>query len=91
MLAKEHTWEPSMVQAELLPLPSHTSPSAKATTRAFELAQERSLLGKRVFDITVCLLLLPIVLPMMALVALAIRLDSKGGVIFSTDSHRPIW
>ncbi len=45
-------------------------------------AEQLSALLKRTFDITVCLLLLPFVLPLMAIVSLAIRLDSKGGVLF---------
>ncbi len=42
----------------------------------------RQLRFKRVFDLTVCLLLLPMVLVVMALVALAIRLDSPGPIVF---------
>lgn len=44
--------------------------------------QKKPLLAKRIFDIAVSLTLLPVALPMMALVALAIKLDSKGDVIF---------
>jgi exopolysaccharide biosynthesis polyprenyl glycosylphosphotransferase len=37
---------------------------------------------KRVFDLGVCLLLLPLLLPLMAITALAIKLDSQGPVVF---------
>jgi len=37
---------------------------------------------KRVFDIAACVMILPFFLPIMAIVAAAIRLDSKGGVLF---------
>jgi exopolysaccharide biosynthesis polyprenyl glycosylphosphotransferase len=40
---------------------------------------------KRAFDILVTLLLMPIVLPVMGLVALAIRLDSPGPILFHQD------
>ena len=39
-------------------------------------------IGKRTLDLTISLFLLPVLLPFMALVALAIRLDSSGPVIF---------
>lgn len=44
--------------------------------------KSQTLFFKRIFDISVCMLLMPFVLPVMAVVALAIRLESKGGVIF---------
>jgi lipopolysaccharide/colanic/teichoic acid biosynthesis glycosyltransferase len=37
---------------------------------------------KRVMDVVLCLLALPVVLPLMAICALAIRLDSPGPVLF---------
>ncbi len=37
---------------------------------------------KRAFDIAVCLLLMPLALPLMALIALAIKLDSPGPALF---------
>jgi exopolysaccharide biosynthesis polyprenyl glycosylphosphotransferase len=37
---------------------------------------------KRIFDITLCVLLIPILLPLMSFIALAIRLDSPGPIIF---------
>ncbi len=40
------------------------------------------LLGKRVLDVTGALLLLPVALPLLALVALAIRLESPGPALF---------
>ncbi|MGA9855285.1 MAG: sugar transferase, partial [Gammaproteobacteria bacterium] len=40
------------------------------------------LLGKRVFDLLVLLALLPVAAPLMALVALAIKIDSSGPVFF---------
>lgn len=40
---------------------------------------------KRTFDLTVVLSLLPAMVPLLALVALAIRLDSKGPVLFMQD------
>ncbi len=43
---------------------------------------EYQLLTKRIFDIVVSILLLPVILPVMALVALMIHLDSPGPVFF---------
>jgi lipopolysaccharide/colanic/teichoic acid biosynthesis glycosyltransferase len=43
----------------------------------------RYLVVKRIFDVSVCLLMLLVALPIMALCALAIRLDSPGPVFFS--------
>ncbi len=40
---------------------------------------------KRALDLTLCLLILPLVLPVMALLALAIRLDSPGAAIFRQE------
>mgnify|MGYP005851446083 CR=1 FL=1 len=40
-------------------------------------------LTKRIFDLTLTLLTMPIALPLMGLIAIAIRLDSPGPVIFS--------
>ena len=42
----------------------------------------RQLRFKRVFDLTVCVLLLPMALLVMALIALAIRIDSPGPIVF---------
>jgi lipopolysaccharide/colanic/teichoic acid biosynthesis glycosyltransferase len=42
----------------------------------------RQLRFKRVFDLTVCVLLLPMALLVMALIALAIRIDSPGPMVF---------
>jgi len=39
-------------------------------------------IAKRVMDVALCLLALPVALPLMAICALAIRLDSPGPVIF---------
>jgi lipopolysaccharide/colanic/teichoic acid biosynthesis glycosyltransferase len=39
--------------------------------------------GKRVFDVTVCLLAAPFVVPLVLLCAVAVRLDSPGPVFFS--------
>ncbi len=85
MLAKEQLWEQSVVHHEIAV--SHTIWSAPTqNTVEFEMAdaaaEKRKLIAKRLFDVAVCLFLLPVVLPVMALVALAIRLDSKGGVLF---------
>jgi lipopolysaccharide/colanic/teichoic acid biosynthesis glycosyltransferase len=38
---------------------------------------------KRVFDVSICLLMLLVALPIMAMCALAIRLDSPGPMLFS--------
>ncbi|ADH86468.1 sugar transferase [Desulfurivibrio alkaliphilus] len=47
------------------------------------VAQDESkLFAKRVFDLTVTLLAMPLVLPLMAVVALAVKLDSPGPAIF---------
>jgi lipopolysaccharide/colanic/teichoic acid biosynthesis glycosyltransferase len=43
--------------------------------RAYQVA-------KRMMDVTICLLALPLVLPLMAICALAIRLDSRGPILF---------
>ena len=42
-----------------------------------------TLLLKRVTDVAVCIMLLPIILPLVALIALAVRLDSRGPVFFA--------
>lgn len=39
--------------------------------------------GKRVLDLALCLLLLPLVIPVLCLCALAIRLDTPGPVVFT--------
>ena len=39
-------------------------------------------IAKRILDVTLCLLALPLALPLMAICALAIRLDSSGPVLF---------
>ncbi len=39
-------------------------------------------IAKRVIDVTLCLLAMPLLLPLLALCALAIRLDSPGPVLF---------
>lgn len=49
---------------------------------AIEGVVGRSVPGKRLFDIAVCLLLVPVVVPVLLLVALAIRIDSRGPVVF---------
>jgi lipopolysaccharide/colanic/teichoic acid biosynthesis glycosyltransferase len=43
--------------------------------RAYQIA-------KRVLDVTICLLAMPLILPLMAICALAIRLDSSGPALF---------
>lgn len=43
----------------------------------------RYLICKRIFDVSVCLLMLVVALPIMVLCALAIRIDSPGRVLFS--------
>jgi lipopolysaccharide/colanic/teichoic acid biosynthesis glycosyltransferase len=43
------------------------------------------LVSKRIFDVVVCLLLLPIVIPVLLLCALAVRLDTPGPVVFTQD------
>jgi lipopolysaccharide/colanic/teichoic acid biosynthesis glycosyltransferase len=43
----------------------------------------RYLMLKRVFDVSICLLMLLVALPIMAMCALAIRLDSPGPMLFS--------
>ena len=43
---------------------------------------EGALLAKRIFDLTVTLAAMPVLLPFLALVAIAIRIDSKGPVFF---------
>lgn len=46
---------------------------------------EVMLITKRVFDVLLVTLALPVVLPIMAVVALAVKLDSKGPVLFVQD------
>jgi lipopolysaccharide/colanic/teichoic acid biosynthesis glycosyltransferase len=43
------------------------------------------LVSKRMFDLLVCLWLLPVVLPLLGLCALAIRLDSPGPVVIAQE------
>jgi lipopolysaccharide/colanic/teichoic acid biosynthesis glycosyltransferase len=45
----------------------------------------RYLIAKRVFDLAVCVLLLPVVLPLLLLCALAIRLDSRGPIFIAQE------
>ncbi len=45
----------------------------------------RYLIAKRLFDVAVCLLLLPVVLPLLLLSALAIRLDSAGPIFIPQE------
>lgn len=40
------------------------------------------LIAKRLFDLAVCLAALPVVVPLLGLIALAIRLDSPGPIVF---------
>ena len=44
--------------------------------------EEGALLFKRCFDLTVTLLSMPVVLPLMGIIAMAIKLDSPGPVLF---------
>lgn len=48
-------------------------------------ADARKLRRKRLMDVAITLALMPIALPIMGLVALAIKLDSKGGIIFRQE------
>lgn len=41
--------------------------------------------AKRVFDILACLLILAIVLPLLVIIAILVRVDSKGPVIYSSN------
>jgi lipopolysaccharide/colanic/teichoic acid biosynthesis glycosyltransferase len=43
------------------------------------------LVSKRIFDVVVCLLVLPIVIPVLLLCALAVRLDTPGPIVFTQD------
>lgn len=45
----------------------------------------RYLIAKRVFDVAVCILLLPVVVPLLLLCALAIRLDSPGPILIAQE------
>lgn len=47
--------------------------------------EDNALLAKRIFDIVVTLAVMPILLPFLALVALAIKLDSAGPVVFTQE------
>jgi lipopolysaccharide/colanic/teichoic acid biosynthesis glycosyltransferase len=48
-------------------------------------ASTRYLVTKRVFDLTVCILLLPVVVPLVLLCALAIGLDSQGPILIAQE------
>jgi len=59
-------------------------------TQALTLVEPR---GKRLFDITLCLVAMPIVLPVLGIVALLVWLDSPGPIVFrqmrtGRDGHR---
>jgi len=43
---------------------------------------ERKLMVKRLFDLAMTIMMLPVIAPLMAVIALAIKLDSKGPVLF---------
>lgn len=45
----------------------------------------RYLVSKRLFDLAVCVLLLPVVVPLLVLCALAILLDSRGPVLIAQE------
>jgi lipopolysaccharide/colanic/teichoic acid biosynthesis glycosyltransferase len=45
----------------------------------------RYLIAKRLFDLAVCILLLPVVIPLLLLCALAIRLDSPGPILIGQE------
>lgn len=45
----------------------------------------RYLIAKRLFDLAVCVLLLPVVLPLLLLCALAIRFDSPGPILIGQE------
>jgi lipopolysaccharide/colanic/teichoic acid biosynthesis glycosyltransferase len=46
---------------------------------------KRYLVTKRAFDLTVCILLLPVVVPLVLLCALAIGLDSQGPILIAQE------
>ncbi len=48
-------------------------------------ADRRYFVAKRVFDVAVCVLILPLVLLVLAVCALAVAMDSRGPVIFAQD------
>ena len=51
------------------------------------LREQSYLFFKRVFDITACVLTLPLLLPVFALIALLIKLESPGGPIMFTQQR----
>lgn len=60
------------------------------TTEGLSFAEPR---GKRIIDVGLCLLALPIVLPVLGMVAIGVRLDSPGPIVFrqqrtGRDGHR---
>jgi lipopolysaccharide/colanic/teichoic acid biosynthesis glycosyltransferase len=63
-----HQWQPIVVGRE--------------TVKPPRLLDPRWRLAKRAFDIALSLLLLPFALPLMGLVAFAVRIDSPGPIIF---------
>jgi exopolysaccharide biosynthesis polyprenyl glycosylphosphotransferase len=85
MLVNEQLWEQPLLHHEIATSHPFWVPATHQNV-AFQMAdltaERRKLVTKRLFDVVICLLLLPVVLPVMAVVALAIRLDSKGSIIF---------
>ncbi len=50
-----------------------------------QLYSRRYHIFKFFFDLTICLFLLPVILPILAIASLAIRLDSPGPIFFTQD------
>lgn len=99
MVANIREWTPEVsaravteVEVETFEVASaqtETETTSAQFTIPFEFEEsehDRNVLrAKRAFDLAVTILLLPFVLPVMALVALAIKLDSRGSVIFHQE------
>jgi lipopolysaccharide/colanic/teichoic acid biosynthesis glycosyltransferase len=76
---------PRATPNSVTPRPPHWAP-VLTTTRGPDARSERSerahALGKRIFDVTLASLLLLCALPLFVLVAVAIKLDSRGSVFY---------
>src|SRR5512138_1605074 len=62
-----------------------TQSGGYGAARAAAYSRRAYRLAKRLLDLTLCLLILPLAVPIMLLIAAAILLDSRGAPIFFQD------
>ena len=74
--------EPSLTQAVSVDATGWSRPTADGELGTARLSTGAYLLTKRVVDLTIATLLLVVLLPALLLIALAIKLDSPGPVLF---------